>query len=180
MADDIVARTDALLEGVTVDGFPGYLVRLDSTVWSIEHNWRGYGARRMATTVDRHGYAKVRLTRDGRRVRVPVARIVCIAFHGPRPSPDHQVRHLNGDKLDNRASNLAWGTAQENAADRDGHGTTIRGVRSPHAKLTAEIVRTARLRASLGCPVKPMARELGVSQKTLVNAISGRTWAHVE
>ena len=178
MSDELRELADRL-EGVSIASFPAYAVRPDGTVWSILHNWRGYGTRQITPVMNRHGYLVVRLMHEGRRVKVPVARIVCETFHGPRPSKRYQVRHLNGVKTDNRASNLQWGTAIENAADRASHGTTVRGGQSPHAKLTADIVREARLRASHGTPVKPMARELGVSQKTLVNAINGKTWAHV-
>lgn len=43
-----------------------------------------------------------------------VHRLVCEAFHGPRPSPKHVVIHLNEDATDNRAENLKWGTQKEN------------------------------------------------------------------
>ena len=49
--------------------------------------------------------------------------LVLTAFVGPRPSPEIEVRHLNGVRSDNRLSNLAWGTASENAYDRVRHGT---------------------------------------------------------
>jgi hypothetical protein len=48
---------------------------------------------------------------------------VCVAgaFLGPRP-PGHQVRHLDGDPLNNRVENLAWGTPSENQHDKIQHG----------------------------------------------------------
>jgi HNH endonuclease/NUMOD4 motif len=39
--------------------------------------------------------------------------LVCTAFHGPKPAPGYEVRHLNGIKGDDRADNLAWGTRAE-------------------------------------------------------------------
>lgn len=65
-------------------------------------------------------YLTVRLG-AGRRTYVHT--FVCEAFHGPRPEPEWQVRHLNGDCLDNRAENLAWGTCSENHLDKRAHGT---------------------------------------------------------
>lgn len=59
---------------------------------------------------------------DGRRDNAKLHILVATAFHGPRPD-GHQCRHLNGDKLDNRAINLAWGTAAENQQDSVRHGT---------------------------------------------------------
>lgn len=49
--------------------------------------------------------------------------MVCEVFHGPRPTPQHQVAHINGDRLDNRAANLRWATPSENIADQVRHGT---------------------------------------------------------
>ncbi len=49
--------------------------------------------------------------------------LVLMAFAGPRPADGMVTRHLNGDKLDNRAANLAWGTVQENIHDKFAHGT---------------------------------------------------------
>lgn len=44
------------------------------------------------------------------------------AFHGPRPSPRHLSRHLNDIKIDNRISNLAWGTKRDNGLDASRNG----------------------------------------------------------
>lgn len=52
-----------------------------------------------------------------------VHQLVAEAFLGPRPAPGCEIRHLNGDSLDSRLCNLAWGTASENARDKRLHGT---------------------------------------------------------
>jgi hypothetical protein len=105
----------------------GYEITHDGRVFSTAHNWRGYGRREMMQQPNAHGYPSVRLTLEGKRTRIAVHRLVASRFLPPRPSLKHEVRHLNGDKTDNRASNLAWGTAKENAADREAHGRTSRG-----------------------------------------------------
>ena len=43
-----------------------------------------------------------------------VHRIVATAFHGPRPSPDHVVDHIDTNRQNNRADNLRWVTRLEN------------------------------------------------------------------
>jgi hypothetical protein len=78
------------------------------------------------------GYPQLHL-RDHNSVKkhLNVHPLVATAFHGPRPD-GHECRHLNGDPTDNRAVNLCWGTAAENAQDRIDHGTTHR--RLTHCK----------------------------------------------
>ena len=46
-----------------------------------------------------------------------VHRLVCEAFHGPAPSPDHVAAHANDIGHDNRPDNLRWATHRENVAD---------------------------------------------------------------
>lgn len=64
-------------------------------------------------------YLRVCLGRRG----MSVHRLVAGAFLPPAGTGQDQVRHLNGDPMDNRATNLAWGTASENASDKIVHGT---------------------------------------------------------
>lgn len=106
----------------------GYTVDENGIVYSsIE--WRGSEYRAMNQTLNSHGYPSVRLIfSDGFRRRIVVHRMVAEAFLGPRPSPQHEIRHLNGNKEDNRTDNLAWGTRKENAEDRERHGRTSRGM----------------------------------------------------
>lgn len=105
-------------------GFPGYEVSNLGRVASLRRRPRRilspYLNPRQA-----HGYFHVTLSCDseGRRRRPSVHRLVAEAFHGAAPSPDHQVRHLDGNRFNNTAANLAWGTASENRLDRVRHGT---------------------------------------------------------
>jgi thymidylate synthase (FAD) len=62
---------------------------------------------------------------NGRSVRKNVHSLVLEAFSGTRPE-GKVARHLNGNHLDNRLSNLMWGSQAENAADRMSHGVTPR------------------------------------------------------
>src|SRR3982751_5117101 len=52
------------------------------------------------------------------RRMVRVHRMVAEAFHGPAPTPKHEVAHWDGDPANNRAANLRWATSKENKADR--------------------------------------------------------------
>lgn len=102
---------------------PGYEICRDGTILSHATNWRGYGSRPIAWANDGSGYPVVRMKgADGKRKKLKVHKLVCRAFHGEKPSIEHEVRHLDGDTMNNHADNLAWGTRSENAKDRVRHG----------------------------------------------------------
>ena len=106
---------------------PGYEVTRDGKVFSLATNWRGYGKREMQQTPNDDGYPSVRILVDGKRKHLAVHVLVARQYLPARPSPKHEVRHLNGNKENACADNLAWGTQKENADDRERHGRTSRG-----------------------------------------------------
>lgn len=68
-------------------------------------------------------YHQVHLTRsDGGKAHPYVHRLMLEVFIGPKPD-GMEGRHLNGDSLDNRVENLAYGTHGDNTTDQVGHGT---------------------------------------------------------
>jgi len=107
---------------------PGYEILPDGRVFS-SLNWRGYGRRELQQTENSHGYLSVRMLVDGRRKRMLVHTLVAARFLPDRPSSTHEIRHLDGNKHNNHAANLAWGTRKDNADDRERHGRTSRGER---------------------------------------------------
>jgi hypothetical protein len=71
----------------------------------------------------RNGYLCVGLRAGGGRIlQAPVHRLVVLAFIGPRPE-GMQIRHLDGNGLNNTPGNLVYGTASENQLDKIRHGT---------------------------------------------------------
>lgn len=92
------------------------------------------------------GYVYVILCREGITRTFKVHRLVCEAFHGPAPFPNAQVRHLDGNVTNNVPRNVIWGTARENARDRDKHGTTKKGETSARSVFTQEEVDEIRCR----------------------------------
>jgi hypothetical protein len=79
--------------------------------------------RLMKTNVDPAGYWQLGFRRgDGKSRTQKVHQLVAAAFLGPRPE-GLEVRHLDGNKLNNRLDNLAYGTPSENSLDSIRHGT---------------------------------------------------------
>jgi len=103
-----------------------YEATADGCVYSTT-GWRGQARRKLQQTLNASGYPSVRIVVDGRRKHLPVHRLVAERFLGARPSDQHEVCHIDGNRLNNTASNLRWGTRKDNADDRERHGRTSRG-----------------------------------------------------
>lgn len=147
---------------------PGYFATADGHVF---HAGLGRNLREHAS---RFGYPRVRFFLGQRRhQRVHVHQLVAEAFHGPCPE-GLQVRHLNGDRADNRPENLTYGTAEDNAQDRADHGTTARGLRAANARHTHAEVQRARRLIAAGHSQRSVAASFGVAQSTVWRWASGR------
>lgn len=109
-----------------------YEVTKDGRVLSLDSNWRGYGSRELTQDLNSYGCPSVRIYVNGQRKRMLVHVLVANHYLPPRPSPMHQIRHIDGNKTNNHFENLAWGTAKENENDRKIHGRTSCGIK--HSK----------------------------------------------
>lgn len=69
-----------------------------------------------------NGYQQVELLRDRVGKKFKVHQLVALTFIGERPE-GMETRHLDGDKSNNAASNLIYGTRSENIRDQVKHGT---------------------------------------------------------
>lgn len=139
----------------------------------------------IASKTSRNGRAIVGLRLNGKRVWRGVHQIVCEAFHGPKPSPKHQVAHFpDRDPLNNRAENLRWATALENHGDRRVHETTFPGEKNYFAQITAEDVREIRRLYRRGHPRHPgnqaeLAERFGLCPAYVQQIANGKAWAHI-
>lgn len=128
------------------------------------HEYR-YRGRVLTGGRDAYGYVVVHLRRPPQTARSwchKVHQLVLAAFVGPRPADRPQTRHLNGNQIDNRLTNLQYGTALENAADRVRHG---------RGKITLPVadLLTAASHESL-------ARRFGVSKSTVIRCRHELGW----
>lgn len=117
-----------------IPGFPSYEVSSAGRVRSYRP-WRGLPVpRELRPAASGVGYLTLNLVSPERpNVTAYVHHLVALAFHGPRPQ-GLEIRHLDGNRLNNDADNLAYGTASENQKDRVRHGTHNHAVKTHCAK----------------------------------------------
>ena len=122
-----------------------------------------------------NGYLNVRLTTDGHQRIVSIHSLVAEVFLGPRPQ-GLQIRHLDGNKQNNAAHNLAYGTAKENGQDNVRLGVMPRGERVHTNVLTqpqaAKCVELLRQKLS---PTQ-VATLLNIPRNAVYKIKYGRTW----
>lgn len=102
--------------------------------------------------------------------------LVAEAFLGPRPTTEHECRHLNGNVDISGVGNLKWGTPLENQNDRRAHGTAPIGEGNGRSVLTEADVLALRRGEETE---ESVARRLGVHIETPRRAKSGFRWAHI-
>lgn len=125
-----------------------------------------------------NGYAQVGLRSMGRRATVAVHLLVARAFLGPAPD-GHEVDHVDGNKANNRFSNLEYLPPLENTRRAFALGLVPIGAARSTAKLTEDVVRAIRVKLAAGESANRIARISGCSAKTVTQILHGRNWRHV-
>lgn len=104
-----------------IPGFEGlYEVSDQGRVKSLDRP-RSKGEFLLAASISVGGYLQYHLQKDGKATTRNGHRLVLLAFVGPKPD-GLVTRHLDGDPMNNRLSNLVYGTSSENSFDRVRHG----------------------------------------------------------
>lgn len=155
-----------------------YLVTDDGRVFST-HKWNNGDFRELKQEVLKSGYHRVTLQTEQGTRKILVHVLVLQSFIAFRPN-HQEVRHLDGDKSNNRLDNLCWGTREENIEDSRRHGTFIQGSKHGNSKLTEEQVKDIRKEIAEGIAYPIIAEYYGVTRHCISNIASGRRWKHVK
>ena len=172
-----------------ISGYEGYEVSnfgMVRSCWIQFHTEKGSGWSSSLSNVwtilksgKCNGYVRVSLCKDGRMRHKFVHRLVLEAFVGPC-QPGLECRHMDGDRTNNKLTNLKWGTRLENNQDRRRHGTTPQGERNPFAKLTEDKVIKILKAHAKGDSQSKISRDFGIGKSTAGHIVHRRHWKHVE
>ena len=142
-----------------IPGFPGYEASSEGQIRS----WHRNGPRLLSPFVS-HGYLRVTLVPpDGRKHKRAVHTLVALAHVDPFPEEGHEVAHLDGDRQNCAAWNLAWVSHAENCAHKAGHGTLRVGDNHPSTRLTSELRERAFAAIRAGESAASVARAYEVT-----------------
>lgn len=124
-------------------------------------------------------YLGVSLYRDGKNTRRSgyIHRLVALAFHG-QPKPGQEVAHLDGNRHNNRAHNLAWVSRSENQAHKWGHGTVLLGEKHPRCTISDTDVAAMRASRAAGQSYAEIGRKFGRATATVWNICNGVYRSH--
>ena len=131
------------------------------------------------------GYYSVRTTLGNKnnKIHIIIHRAMAYTFL-PNPNNLPEVNHKDGDKSNNRLSNLEWCTSHENQQHKYDTGLfnkdLISGENNHNAKLDIEEVKYIRehyVKGSKEFGSHAMARRLRVSHVTILSILNNKTWS---
>lgn len=178
---------------LSIDGFPGYEVGDDGSVWTCWRRGKPHGLTDtwlpLKGSPQRRGHLCVCLVCDGRKFYRHIHVLVLEAFVGPCPEGMECCHDPDPDPSNNWVGNLRWGTRKDNYEDSVRHGTAYilpdgrRGEENPSSKLTRDLVgRIFKIRCDEGAGAKTICRALGLPDAmrgAVDGIIRGQSWNDV-
>ena len=155
-----------------VAGHEGYEVSSLGRIASIRNGERFVRKPNSATTYLSISFKK--RPEDSGQTSKNIHSVVAEAFVGSRPA-GMVVRHIDGDRYNNAASNLAYGTPNENVYDSVKH-KTHKGSKNGRAVLDERHVTLIRMLFDKGFSCSELSRRLGVSVGTIHAIKTERNW----
>lgn len=103
------------LEGEEWRTIQGYDGKYQISNYSRVKSFKSYKARLLSPQINNKGYLRIALCEQGRSKYFLVHRLVAIAFvSNDDPIEKNTVDHIDGNKLNNYASNLRWLSLSDN------------------------------------------------------------------
>jgi hypothetical protein len=126
-------------------------------------------------------YPRIKLQRNGVKVRKFIHVLVAEAFIGPCPEGE-EVNHKDGNKMNPNFDNLEYGTRSYN----QWHCNHVIKTRTPQqgsahgrSKINEETAIAIRAAREAGEPIARVAERFNVSQGTVSMICTGKIWKHV-
>jgi hypothetical protein len=139
---------------------------------------RVFEERLIGRSIDRYGYVKRVLSKNGNNNYFTEHRLVALAFID-NPLNKKTVNHINGIKIDNRVENLEWCTNEENMKHAIETGLKDqKGIKHHKCKLTEEQVLEIR-KIGYSQTRTFLSKKYGVSRTNILGIIRGNFWKHI-
>ena len=122
-----------------------------------------------------NGYLRAVLCKHGEEKGHSIHRIVATAFI-ENPKNKKEVNHIDGDKSNNRVSNLEWVTSLENKKHSVRNRFNAFGERHGRSKLKSSEVESIRKMIDEGVFIKDIANMFGVHRETIGRIKRGKAW----
>lgn len=151
----------------------GDIIASSRNVYYVDGRIRYYYEQVIKPRKDGKGYYFVTLHGHGiKPVQIRVHQLVARAFI-PNPENKPCINHKNGNRLDNRVSNLEWCTYKENTQDGINRGS----INKPGKKLTRTQVHLIRKEYRSG-PLfqREIAEKYGVKQTQISRIVNFKNW----
>ena len=171
-----------------------YAITEDGRVWSYPKRCSSRNGKWLKPVINSRGYFTVVLYNNHQVKRCTVHRLVAMTYI-LNPNGKPQLNHKDGDKTNNRVSNLEWCTNRENYLHADGLGLikqhTERQMQTRQANgrqtgpmnsrkhlriFTMEQAEQIKGRHRQGESCRAIARLLGCSDKTIGNIVNGLSY----
>ena len=121
-------------------------------------------------------YLYVDLCLNSKKNRFLIHRLVAEAFLSNTDDKE-QVNHKNGDKSDNKVSNLEWNTRSENQRHSIMSGLrTAKGIKNSQSKLNESQVLSIFYNTKKYAEI---SKEFNISIPTISDIKRGHTWKHI-
>lgn len=166
------------MEERVMPSFSNYAILEDGSVRCLVGSQYNKIGDLLKPVTNKRGYLYYNLRVNGKNQIMRAHQLVALAFIGPRPE-GQEVRHLDGNKLNNHFSNLCWGTHRENMGDAALQGS-LKGEKSGAAKLTDDLVRQIKIWGIEGKTRKQIADIVGIHNSGISRILTGKIWKHVK